>query len=71
MNGQVPSIMHVTGVMLFELLKNTAITLWSCHKCVKLSPFYFTLNYKIFSTKLVRQIIGILIDLNCAPLVLI
>ena len=54
--------------MLFSLLKCIKITHYGhVRKCVKLSPFYLTIF--IFGTKLFRQIVGIPMGTNCAPLV--
>ena len=62
---KVPSILHVTGVMLFFTSgKYRNYNLWSCHKMC--SALFFLLDnvYIRFGTKIFRQIVVI-----CAPLV--
>ena len=44
-------------------------TLWSCQKVYEALTFLLDNNYIRFGSKLYRQIVGIPMDTNCAPLV--
>ena len=69
--GKIPSILHVTEEMIFFFFyeKHRNYTLWSCQKVCKARTFLFDNIYIRFGAKLFRQIVGILMGMNCAPLV--
>ena len=55
--------------MLFTSEKHRNYTLWSCQKVCEALTFLLDNIYINFGTKLFRQIAGIPMDTNCAPLV--
>ena len=70
MIGKVPSVLPVTEEMLFSLPKiHKNYTLWSCLEVCEALTFLLDNIYIRFGTKLFRQIVGIPMGTNCAPLV--
>ena len=62
--GKVPSILHVTEVIVFISEKHRNYTLWSCQKVCKALTFLLDNIYIRFGTKLFRQIEGIPMGTN-------
>ena len=68
--GKVPSILPVTEVFLFSLPKKKRNYIWWSHqKVCEALTFLLDNIYIRFGTKLFRQIVGIPMGTNCAPLV--
>ena len=57
------------GMLSSHLMQSEIIIYGLVRKCVKLSPFLLDNIYIRFGSKLYRQIVGIPMGTNCAPLV--
>ena len=64
-------ILHIlTGMLFFTSDAVRNYNVWSCQQVCEALTFLFDNIYIRFGSKLYRQIVGILIGTNCAPLVI-
>ena len=59
----------MTEMYLFTSEKPREYEAWSCHNVCEALTFFLDNNFIRFGTKRYRQVVGIPIDTNCAPLV--
>ena len=68
--GKALSILHVMiGILFFTSDAVRNYNLWSCQKVCEALTFLLDNTYIRFGSKLYRQIVGIRMGTNCAPLV--